>query len=253
MVYFDDVAMRLERVRSDSAYAPYIANIKEEYERISSSPLPELTDEEFELFNRTGSRIEYEQKYFLRRKKLTFAAILFLVYGSVEDIDAMRECVELILSERTWVIPAHAGTDPEKYNTIIDLFSAETAAALSELIYLIGNELSAELKARMLSEINRRVLIPYENGTHWWETLRSNWAAVCAGSVGMTYMYIADDRFGTVKDRLLSTMESYLSGFGDDGITTEGIDYWLYGFYFYICFADMLYRFSGGKKDIRHP
>lgn len=47
-------------------------------------------------------------------------------------------------------------------------------------------------------------------------------------------------------------MDNYLSGIGDDGCCSEGIDYWYYGFSFYIHFAEMLYRFTDGKEDIRH-
>ena len=65
-------------------------------------------------------------------------------------------------------------------------------------------------------------------------------------------MYLAPERFEKVKDRLLEVMETFKRSYGEDGSNTEGISYWEYGFWMYLNFAEMLYRYSAGKTDIRH-
>ena len=55
-----------------------------------------------------------------------------------------------------------------------------------------------------------------------------------------------------VKERIMKSMSNYLDGIGEDGCCSEGISYWCYGFSFYIHFAEMLYRFTDGKDDIRY-
>jgi len=80
----------------------------------------------------------------------------------------------------------------------------------------------------------------------------NNWTAVCAGCVGMTYIYMQPERFPYVQDRILASLQSFIDLYGDDGACTEGLSYWDYGFGYYIYFADLLYKFTDGKMDLIH-
>ena len=83
----------------------------------------------------------------------------------------------------------------EKWKITLDLFACETAQSLLEIAFLLRNDLRPELLCRIWKESSRRVLQPFliqENGAFWWETSKSNWNAVCCGSVGAAACYASE-------------------------------------------------------------
>lgn len=90
----------------------------------------------------------------------------------------------------------------------------------------------------------------YLEHNYTWENVSMNWASVCAGCIGGAFIYCAPERFHLVKDRILSTMKTFLLGFGDDGICLEGIHYWGYGFGFFTYFSQLLYEFTDGQENL---
>lgn len=251
MTVFENFEEKLKEIRNNPFYQEYLKLYKERFESFSHEEAPFSSYSEFMCYKEKGTRHEYERKYFDRRDRLVTSFILYIIYGEDKYYNMLLESLWAICSEISWVVPAHLPmSDVRKFRKHTDLFSAETAAYLAEIVYLAGEKLPEELKNLVIHEVNERVLIPYENGTFWWETLNSNWAAVCAGSIGMAYMQIAPDRFENVKERLLGTIDCYLAGYGDDGCCIEGTAYWEYGFGYFINFADMLYKFTDGKTDL---
>ena len=248
---FDDIQKKLEEIRTDSFYKPYVDELKAVYEVDKRNPILSLSYKDFMTFVKTGSRKESEKPYFHNRRRLGYLTMLALIYPEEERyIDDLCETVWAICSEISWVIAPHLHCNLTEHKRIIDLFAAETGLYLAEVVYLLGNRLPQNICDLICCEVSLRIFDTMENTKNWWETLNSNWAAVCAGSVGMTYMYLAPDRFEVVKPRIMKSMSNYLLGIGDDGCCSEGIDYWYYGFGFYLHFAEMLYRFCG--EDIRH-
>lgn len=65
-------------------------------------------------------------------------------------------------------------------------------------------------------------------------------------------MYMLDNAEDTavVLARVLPAMDSFLSGYPEDGACTEGYGYWQYGFGFYVYFADLLKTRTGGALDL---
>ena len=102
-----------------------------------------------------------------------------------------------------------------------------------------------ELHERIHNIVKVRVKDAYENNAHDWENYKNNWVPVCAGRVGMMYLYEFPEDFPKVKDRILSGMREYIANFEDDGICSEGIGYWGFGFGSYLFFAEMLKRVEG--------
>ncbi len=250
---FENMEEKLDMIRTDGFYAPYIKQLEDYSERECEKDAPDLDFTNFNYFFTTGSRAEYESRYYLRRNRFACSMLLYLIYGEQKYLDEMSNMVWLICGEITWVLPAHLKSiGPSEYRTHIDLFAAETAVMLAEALSLVGDKLPEKVRDMIINEIETRIFTPYETKTYWWETLHSNWAAVCGGSVGMAYMYLAPERFVKVKDRLLKTILSFLEGYGDDGCCTEGISYWGYGFSFFVFFADMLLKFTDGKVDLIH-
>ena len=241
---------RFEKIKNDKYFEYIINELKKKYEDLIFLDI-ELTDELFNVFYKTGSRLEYENIYFRKRSLLTASSILYFIYGKKEYYDAMINVILSICGEKTWALPAHVPYDSEEPECVIDLFNAETAQSLAEICSIC--DMPSDLHERIHCEIKRRITIPFLKDIQHWEKLDNNWSAVCGGCVGMALIYEFPDEFKAAEKRILGAMDSYLGGFGNDGICPEGLGYWKYGFRYFTAFAE-LYKerygadfFSGDK------
>ena len=243
---------KFPNLANDVFYKDMLADLKEVYEKNRERGFETMPYSLWKIFSETGSRNEYERLYFSRRGELIECTILYLVYGDDEYKKRLEDIIWIICDEYSWALPAHVPIDePLAWQQIcIDLFAAETGQALSEIYNLIGDELSDLIKARIKAEVDRRILSSFENNYCGWVDVTNNWAAVCAGCVGMSFMYMASERFEDVKSRILIAMKNFLSGYGNDGICKEGYNYWQYGFGYFVCFADMYKEFTSGKENL---
>ena len=216
-----------------------IARIESEYEKFRDAEIPELTEELFNSFYATGLRLEYESKYFIRRGALLTSAMMCLIYGKDEHFEALFRMIELILSEKTWALPAHVPEGAPQPERVIDLFSAETGHALTEICFFLSDRIPEALQSRINDEVKKRILEPFLEETFAWESFDNNWAAVCGGAVGMTLLYAFPREFDLAENRIINTLNSYLSGFGADGVSTEGLGYLNYGLWYFTGFADL--------------
>lgn len=240
----------------------YLKNFWNEIEQaaveLDKAPMPELKMEEFDLFFKNGNRLIYEGAYFGRRKYLTVYGILATYRKKQEDIDKLAKIISEVCEERCWALPAHV-KDEAKGELTIDLFAAETAQTLSEMVYTLGDKLPQEVNEKVFAEIHRRVFIPFLASAvpyDTWETDRCNWSAVCAGSVGMTAIYmnrlqqLSDEKKEACIKRVCDAMEYYLDGLEEDGACTEGLGYYSYGMSYFTAFAELLYEESKGAVDL---
>lgn len=218
----------------------------------------------FKRFEADGDRTEFEyheRGYFMHRGQLKTWALSTLFYGSDDDISKLEDAIWAICDEFTWSLPAHMrgsqgiyeSYQPDRYT--VDLFAAETGQALAEIIQIVGDKLNPLVVKRAKREIQTRVVdrFLYSDLSEFsWAKSTNNWAAVCAGSVGMASICEIDDneKLATMIERLLISFRTFISGFADDGACLEGIGYWSYGFGYFSCFADMLYRRTGGEIDL---
>ncbi|MEV7111537.1 heparinase II/III domain-containing protein [Streptomyces anulatus] len=211
-----------------------------------------------------GSRAPFQDVYFrARRNRLTDLALTAL-WQPEADPAPLEDLIWAVCDEYTWCLPAHVDGLLEPYPSRphaeqIDLFAAETAFTLTELRHLFADRLSPLVAERIRSEVLRRVLKPFlESPAPWWESARTNWSAVCAGSVGMAALHLLDDADGTgdaaalvrITTRTIEAMRCFLAGYGDDGACPEGLAYWSYGFGFFTIYADALHRRTAGLIDL---
>ena len=96
---------------------------------------------------------------------------------------------------------------------------------MAEIIYFVGDKLPPRLIRRMRFELDRRIFKPFERRSFWWEKSPTNWAAVCAGSVGMVYLYERPEKFDAVKPRIYEALDCFLAGFSDEGVCLEAVSY----------------------------
>lgn len=199
--------------------------------------------ERFNEFFENGSRLNYENEYFARRGCLMARGADAIINGNGEADGELYKIINAVCAEFTWTLPAHLDRDTKEPEKVIDLFSAETAQTLCEIKHYA--RLDAKTREKIRSLVYERIIEPFESGAFWWEKSTHNWAAVCSGCVGMVYMYEFPERFGAVRERILKTMERFLSGYGADGVCLEGLRYWEYGFGYFTYFSEFLRRFDG--------
>lgn len=186
------------------------------------------------------------------------------------DLSGLEWVLEQICAETCWALPAHVKRKKdEKWKITLDLFACETAQSLLEIAFLLRNDLRPELLCRIWKESSRRVLQPFliqENGAFWWETSKSNWNAVCCGSVGAAACYASElfpvlfpnaesiesinQNCEQILTRVTRDLSCFLASFGEDGACMEGLGYWEYGMSYFSMFAELLKEKTGGKTDL---
>ncbi len=242
---------RIQKILTAPYFKEALDKMERRCQRYRENPIEALPFHLYRKFYIDGDRRSYEDIYFARRGRLSYLALAILLHRRAEDITALEDAIWAICEEYTWVLPAHTSDLGDRYNTeVIDLFSAETGFALSEIVYLLSDVLDPKVVQRIRECLEERIFRMYLSNTYTWEHVSMNWASVCAGCVGGAFLYCAPERFPLVKDRILATMETFLEGFGQDGICLEGIHYWGYGFGFFTYFAQLLYEFTDGKENL---
>jgi Heparinase II/III-like protein len=228
-------------------------------EKDVDKPLPELTDDLFLEFSRTGNRTDYERAYFDRTGRLTPLVVAECIEHQGRFLGAIEKLVQAFAAQKTWMLPAHDGGLKNFHGQAadIDLFSSALACDLAEAKYLLGDELSAQTGQIIDENVRRRVLDPFremitgKRTLNWWLTSEINWNSVCLANVTGAALATLPDK----RDRALFAMAAeqlslnYLHGFGDDGYCVEGLGYWNYGFGNYIRLCELLNQSSGGKVD----
>ncbi len=239
---------------------PYLQEIADFAENCRGTAIPVLPYSRFKLFHETGDRFQYEDSevgYFPRRGRLAAFGVLAWLYGRGEDLHELEDIIWAICDEYTWSVPAHVEraaftTQLENDAYMVDLFAAETAQTLAEICFLIGDRLAPIVRLRVERLLNERVFDRVLKQDFGWMSATHNWAAVCAGSVGMAAIHAIEDdeRLAAVLARLLPALDCFLSGFSQDGACLEGIGYWKYGFSYFVAFAELLERRTAGQISL---
>lgn len=221
-----------------------------ERQRVSKDTV--LTQDLYNEYQKTGNRKSYEDPYFLRRVQLTSNTLF--CYGLDVESDLHLYCgflhatIAMICDEPTWVVPAHTRCK-------VDLFNAETAFALAQVLEVVGHMLNPSLVARVYQEIDKRVLTPYEEcgRSEWWYSSPNNWNGVINSSVGACFLLVPMDPDRAIRgvSQALEGLKTYLNdGFGLDGATVEGVGYWQYGMSYLTAFFEMIRARSNGAIDL---
>ncbi|WP_156253335.1 heparinase II/III domain-containing protein [Pseudactinotalea terrae] len=236
-----------------SASAPHLSEQRAHVAALARTareqPIPELPDDLYGDYERTGDRGAFESRYFARRRGLAALAITALLEPD-GDTDTLADLITAICDEPYWAVPAHVARDGLEPRQVIDLFAAETASALAEITALLADRLPGDVVTRARAEVIGRVIEPYERHTYWWEDFPNNWAAVCAGSVALAAMQVCEpERVRALLPRLRASLRRSLDGYGDDGVCVEGFGYWRYGFGYYLVATEALDAVFGPETE----
>lgn len=224
----------------------------------ATTSIPALPASLYLDFQRTGRREGYEDAQRVRRNMLYRLTLAEWLEQQGEFVPAIENLAFARLEETNWAWPAHARSLDLPDHPTVDLAAAMTALDLAEMDYLIGDALSPSLRARLRSEVDRRTIAPFlERNDHWWLHTTptkqvNNWTAVCvAGVVGAAcYLETDLDRLATIVTRGLHSLADYLETFDSQGGSSEGPDYWSYGFGNYVVLAQLLHARTGGQIDL---
>lgn len=228
-----------KEIRRSTVNSALMDQIEDYVKVILKENIPQIHYSTYVDFYKKGSRKEFEDAYFERRKQLTALGLYLQWNNSKEAIDYFQELLWTISNEFSWCLAAHLPYGEDDFGSepamVIDLFSAETAQTLSEIIIMHKDKIDLLLCNHIKKQIEDRVINPFMNRNWDWETATHNWSAVCGGCIGITALLIEkEEKQKLILDKVEKVLEHYISGFGDDGATLEGIGYWSYGFGYYI-------------------
>lgn len=241
------------KVRTNQEYKLLLDKVHNNYGSMCGKANMAHKFSDFIKFERNGTRKEYEKGYFLLRDKLHTLLLLALIYPNDEKyITELQDVIWSICDEFTWIVPAHADNERTVDGLVksIDLFAALTGTSFSIVKELIGERIDPLIRERMESEIEERIITTFIDKSFWWENAKNNWAAVCGGNTAITFMTYAPEKYWEQKHRFDRIAENYIGGYGDDGICTEGITYWNFGFGSFVLYAQCLLEFTDGKENL---
>ena len=241
------------------AQAPGFRGVVREAERLLPTPMPELTDELFLDFSRTGNRTRCQHVLSGRHSRVSALVLAECLENRGRFLPGIEAAIRAVCSEQTWVMPAHDRRLQNFEGKIveIDLAVAGLSWNLATAHYWLGDRLSPELRQLIQSELDRRTFRPFEGMVTrskprlWWLKTTSNWNAVClAGVTGSALAMIeSPQRRAFFVAAAEKAVRNFVSGFTDDGYCSEGISYWNYGFGHFVMMAETVRQATGEQVD----
>ena len=204
---------------------------------------PYLKATDFIEFSRTGNRVHYEDKLFIKRKALDALVLAECVEHSGRFMDDIINGIFAICDETAWQLPAHNSYIrnspqlilPDVTNPVIELFSCEAASVLATAYYLLKDELdsvSPFICSRIFYEVKRRVITPYLTKHFWWmgkgKEEMCNWTIWCTQNVLLSAFFLpfSENTRQKVFKKACASTDFFLKDYGDDGCCDEGAQYY---------------------------
>lgn len=204
---------------------------------------PYLKATDFIEFSRTGNRVHYEDKLFIKRKALDALVLAECVEHSGRFMDDIINGIFAICDETAWQLPAHNSYIrnspqlilPDVTNPVIELFSCEAASVLATAYYLLKDELdsvSPFICSRIFYEVKRRVITPYLTKHFWWmgkvKEEMCNWTIWCTQNILLSAFFLpfSENTRQKVFKKACASTDFFLKDYGDDGCCDEGAQYY---------------------------
>jgi hypothetical protein len=243
------------------AARPAFKGVVRAAEKLVAEPVPEMTEEIYREYSRTGQRTaHYAKVRTARYERITAYVLAECVENKGRFIPPLKKLVASICDEPTWVYNFH---DDKLQNwqgkaKFVDLGAVVPAQALAEAVFLLGDRLDDQTRDLIRANLRRRILEPYRaavEGTGpgiWWITAEMNWNSVCTAGVVGAALGVCDDPaekawFVAAGEKY---MHRYLAGFGPDGLCPEGMGYWGYGYGNFTVLAEEIWQASGGRVNL---
>ncbi|MBU3743276.1 MAG: hypothetical protein FGM61_01850 [Sediminibacterium sp.] len=189
-------------------------------------------------FVRSGDRQEHSDISFPKRTALTKLIVAESIEHRGRFMEAIINGIWSICEESFWGVPAHIGKTglPDVDHPVVELFSAETGAALALADYLVGPQLDSInvlLRKRIYSETNRRIFIPMitESAQYGWQSKTkpvNNWNPWIHSNWLLSTLLLEKNnkRRAEMIHQSMQGLDSYLNSLGNQGSCDEGPAYW---------------------------
>jgi hypothetical protein len=245
-----------DKLAKNPAFSDVVANAA----ALAKQPLPELPDELYLDYSRTGNRDRCQKVLFARGARLVTLTLAEGIENHGRFTQPLSETIEAICREKTWVYPAHDGRLDNFYGRTVEMDLRATAVAweLGTVDFVLGDKLSATTRRLIAENVRRRVLLPFRDMVEGrrkeisWLHATHNWNAVClAGTVGAA---LAVEPSPQDRAWFIAAGEQYiryfLKGFTPDGYCSEGIGYWNYGFGHFLMLSESVRQATNGRLDL---
>ncbi len=217
-----------------------------EGEKRKNEAWPVIMLSDYRRFYEDGDRVSYEDKCFLRRKKLSAMVMAECVLNDGTFIKEILDGLYLIMEESSWCHPAHNShirdakqtNMPDITNPVIDLFAAETGAVIGVAEYLLRPVLSGIsplITVHTDHAIRERLIVPFLNEHFWWmgddENKAINWTVWIVQNILLSAFtrsedaITAEERAGIIGQAVEST-DYFIDSYGEDGCCDEGAQYY---------------------------
>lgn len=214
--------------------------------RVQGVPWPVILLSDYRDFYETGNRVNYEDKCFFRRIKLSALVMAECVENEGRFIRDILDGIYMILEESSWCHPAHNShiRDAKQTNMpditapVIDLFAAETGAVIgvAELVLRPRlNAISDKITEHIEYEIKNRLLIPYLNEHFWWmgdeENKAINWTVWITQNILLSFFtrrgnFLTESEKEKILNQAALSTDYFVMSYGEDGCCDEGAQYY---------------------------
>lgn len=218
-------------------------------------------------FTQTGNRARYEHAYFTRRRLLCRLVMAECMGDTGENLPKIADLVWALCEESAWQLPAHNSYIrdtpqlplPDVTRPIVDLFAAETGALLAMVHYLLGAALEKAfpgLDTRLMREVDRRILHPWETSHFWWmgngDEPMCNWTTWCTQNCLIALALLHPGSTKRVRagvQRAAYSMDCFLKDYGEDGCCSEGAQYYRHAALTFFNALEILCALAPGLLD----
>ncbi|ROQ59168.1 heparinase II/III-like protein [Streptomyces sp. 840.1] len=240
-------------------------------------PEPRLTAGDWARAARDGDRGAYEDRAWELQERVSRLVLAAVLSGEVADATAAGEvCPHLdaavdglvrFAEASTWCWAPHdrftaarGEVVPDADEPYLDLGAAEVAALFAWADHVLGPHLERRapgLRRRLRREVDRRVLVPFEQVRDWrWigaDGGANNWNPWIHSAVLACALLLCDDdvRRARLVRLVVGGLDHYIAALPDDGGVDEGIAYWWAGACRVLEVLDLLAGVGGPALDAR--
>jgi hypothetical protein len=239
---------------------PFGQQVLKTARELAAAPYPDYTDAAYlDCLAREDVTHINTVMPLVRKRQVAFL-LAEAIYDQGEFIAPIGADARELAKLRTWI---HPGNDLKKLNYDLktvesDLGAVHSADTFALTDFVLGPRLPADLRALFREETNRRIFAPLrqrlESGRdlYWWINVKHNWNSVCLASVAEAAAALlpsaADRAWWLAFAEAL--VKNFRDGFNDDGVCTEGVGYWTYGFMHYVLLGELLRLGTAGTIDL---
>lgn len=237
---------------------PKAKQLLEEVAAMVKKPMPPFVDSLYLHLNATNVRLPGENMMNARYNYVFKLALAECLENKGRYMRAIENGIIELCNQKPWSIPAH-DRSLQNYNGTdyyVDLVVATAGNSLAQCVYMLGDKLSMETRARVQCAFREKVFRPIrrcleETKPFYWFTVTNNWNSVClAGVTGAALTLLTDKE---ERAYFVAAAEKYheygMKGYADDGYCSEGVGYYNYGFRAYILLREEVCRATQGKID----